>query len=163
MRIQTGSQSWPNLAPREGKDSELDPCLAWVRKGAESGDKERQIRRPFHPDVQFLRIRSPDEKGAEIQSSAGHQPLAAFISQSLLCLLSIYSSHPTSSPSLLMHLWSQVTVDICHATLPPLPRPLQLRPRVSIPKFPRYHQFHVNLDEPQRVGPHSPVEQAWRR
>jgi hypothetical protein len=25
-------------------------------KGAESGGKERQIRRPFHPDVQFLRI-----------------------------------------------------------------------------------------------------------
>jgi hypothetical protein len=24
-------------------------------KGAESGGKERQIRRPFHPDVQFLR------------------------------------------------------------------------------------------------------------
>jgi hypothetical protein len=25
-------------------------------KGAESGDKLRTIRRPFHPDVQFLRI-----------------------------------------------------------------------------------------------------------
>jgi len=38
-----------------GRDSELDPCLVWVRsaKGAESGGKGRQIRRPFHPDITF--------------------------------------------------------------------------------------------------------------
>ena len=34
-----------------GRDSELDPCA----KDAESGGKERQIRRPFHSHVQFLR------------------------------------------------------------------------------------------------------------
>jgi hypothetical protein len=31
-------------------------------KGAESGGKERQIRRPFHPDVQFLRTQVYDFK-----------------------------------------------------------------------------------------------------
>jgi hypothetical protein len=34
----------------------LDPFLAWVWKGTQSGGTGRQIRRPFHPDVQFPRI-----------------------------------------------------------------------------------------------------------
>ena len=36
-----------------GRDSELVSSVG--AKGAESGGKERQIQRPFHPDVQFLR------------------------------------------------------------------------------------------------------------
>jgi hypothetical protein len=38
-----------------GRDSELDPCRVGA-KDAESGGKERQIRRPFHSHVQFPRI-----------------------------------------------------------------------------------------------------------
>jgi hypothetical protein len=34
-------------------------------KGAESGGKRRQIRRPFHPDVQIPRIVNVGEKAAE--------------------------------------------------------------------------------------------------
>src|SRR5947209_20019689 len=45
----------------------------------------------------------------------------------LPCLRPLYSSHPTSSPPLLMHLQSQATVDIHHAALSLLPRPLRLR------------------------------------
>jgi hypothetical protein len=37
-------------APREGRDPEIDQGV----KRAESGGKLRTIRRPFHPDVQFL-------------------------------------------------------------------------------------------------------------
>ena len=48
-------------------------------KGAESGGKERQIRRPFHPDYYFLRIHNPGEMAAETRSSqaptADHSPL----------------------------------------------------------------------------------------
>ena len=40
----------------------------------------------------------------------------------------IYSSHPTFSPTLLMHLWSQATVDIHYAALSPLSRSLRPRP-----------------------------------
>jgi hypothetical protein len=56
MRIQDeAGQIW---CRERGRDSELDPCLISVgAKGAESGSEERQIRRPFHPDVQFLRIK----------------------------------------------------------------------------------------------------------
>src|SRR5271156_4865999 len=56
-------------APREGRDSEIYPCLAWVVKVAESGVKGRQIRRPFHQDHYFLRIHNPGEKAAERKSS----------------------------------------------------------------------------------------------
>jgi hypothetical protein len=40
-------QSWagPTLAPQDARGLELDPVGA---KGAESGVKDRQIRRPFH-------------------------------------------------------------------------------------------------------------------
>jgi hypothetical protein len=43
---------------RSPKLAELDPCLAWVRREAESGGKERQVRRPFHLDYYFLRIQT---------------------------------------------------------------------------------------------------------
>jgi hypothetical protein len=56
------------------------------------------------------------------------QPLAAFIWRNLPCLWVIYSSHPTPSPTLLMHSLVQAAVDIHHAALPLLPRPLRLRP-----------------------------------
>ena len=36
--------------------SEVSLRLAQVVKGAESGDKLRSLRRPFHPDLQFLCI-----------------------------------------------------------------------------------------------------------
>jgi len=48
-------------------------------KGAESGSKERQIRCPFHSDVQFLRIHNSGERAAETRSgqalTANHPPL----------------------------------------------------------------------------------------
>ena len=44
MRI----QSWPNLA----QGFEIRPLSSVDAKGAESGGKDRQIRRPFPPDVQ---------------------------------------------------------------------------------------------------------------
>jgi hypothetical protein len=55
--------------------------------------------------------------------------LAAFISRILLCLQHvIYSSQPTSLPTLLMHLRSQAIFDTYHALLSPLSRPLRLPP-----------------------------------
>jgi hypothetical protein len=43
------------VGPARRQGSELETCLAWVRRGAESSGKDRQIRRPFHLDVQILR------------------------------------------------------------------------------------------------------------
>jgi hypothetical protein len=50
-------------------------------KDAESGGKERQIRRPFHSHVQFLRIHNLGEKAAETGSGQAPRPvgLAAFM------------------------------------------------------------------------------------
>jgi hypothetical protein len=58
--VSSGAAQTPKRAPLEkagqiwrherGRDSELDPCLAWVRRRQKCG-KERQIRRPFHSDV----------------------------------------------------------------------------------------------------------------
>src|SRR2546423_4496973 len=38
-----------------GRDSRIRPLSSVGAKGAESGGKSRQIRRPFHPDYYFLR------------------------------------------------------------------------------------------------------------
>jgi hypothetical protein len=42
---------------------------SWRREDVESGVKLRSLRRPFHPDVQFLRIYNPGEKSTETRSS----------------------------------------------------------------------------------------------
>jgi hypothetical protein len=54
------------------RDSELGPCLAWVRRTQKASGKERQIRCPFHLDVQFLRI-----------PMCHHHPLLSFRSTSI--------------------------------------------------------------------------------
>jgi len=70
-----------------------------------------------------------------------HPPPTArrfYFTEPAVLLGAIYSSRPTSSPTLLMHLLSQATVDIHHAALSLLPRLLRLRaPLASIPSFPR--------------------------
>jgi hypothetical protein len=66
----------PNLAPREG--FRIRPLSSVGAKGAESGGKRRQIRRPFHPDVQIprtirvKRVAKPDPVKAQ---AADHPPL----------------------------------------------------------------------------------------
>src|SRR5436305_11113563 len=56
------------------------------------------------------------------------RPLAAFISRNSRASTSISSSPPPSSLTLPMHLTSQATVDLYHASLSLLLRPLGLRP-----------------------------------
>jgi hypothetical protein len=55
MRIQNGlpDQIWRRETGREG--FRIRPLSSVGAKGAESGIKRRQIRRPFHPDVQIPR------------------------------------------------------------------------------------------------------------
>ena len=62
-RTKTGSlQSWPkvgpNLAPQDGQGFRIRPLFSVGAKGAESSDKRRQIRRPFHSDVRILRFQA---------------------------------------------------------------------------------------------------------
>ena len=62
---------------------------------------------------------------------------------------SIYSSHPTSLPTLLMHLPSQVSVDIHHAVFSPLS---SAPPLGSVfLASPGCHRSHLDLDGPQRL------------
>jgi hypothetical protein len=99
-------------------------------KGVESGVKGRQIRRPFHSDCDLLRMHNPGKKAAETRSSqaptSDRSPL--LFGGTCRALWVIYSSHPTPSPTLLMHSLAQAAVDIHHAALSLLPRPLRLRP-----------------------------------
>jgi hypothetical protein len=51
-----GSLYKVQIWPREtGRDSELDPCLARVRREQKAASNDGQIRRPFHSDVHLLR------------------------------------------------------------------------------------------------------------
>ena len=83
--------------------------------------------------------------------SANLRPLAAFIWRNLPCILAIYSSHPTPSPTLLMHSLAQAAVDIHHAALSSLPQALRLPPRASVPSFPgvppRFTSIYINLHD----------------
>lgn len=45
------AKSWPNLAPRDGQGFVFSAVRRERKEGAESGNKRRQIRLPFHPDV----------------------------------------------------------------------------------------------------------------
>jgi hypothetical protein len=99
------------------------------RRGLEAASHETGLA----PDLffsLFRRIINPGEMAAETknQSSADRRPLAAFIWRNLPCILAIYSSHPTPSPTLLMHSLAQPAVDIHHAALSSLPQALRLRP-----------------------------------
>src|SRR5271154_2991020 len=64
---------------------------------------------------------------------------------------SISSSHPPSWPTLLMHLTSQATVDLYHAALSLLLRPLRLRPPDQRSCFPGrstcFTSTWTNLDD----------------
>ena len=53
-----------------GRDSRIRPLSSVGAKGAESGGKSRQIRRPFHPDYYFLRTCNLGEKAAETRPEA---------------------------------------------------------------------------------------------
>ena len=90
-------------------------------KGAESGGKLRLLRRPFHPDVQLLRIHNLGEKGAE--TGFGQAPalvgLAAFVSRNLPPLLSIYSFPPTPATNSANVRPIAAALDIQHAALSP--------------------------------------------
>jgi hypothetical protein len=67
MRIQNGLpvqvQSRPSVGAKE----------------AESGGKDRQIRRPFHPDVHIPRIHNLGEKAAQTRAGQSCRPPAAFM------------------------------------------------------------------------------------
>jgi len=51
-----------------------------------------------------------------------------------------------------MHLWSQATVNIHHAALSSLLRPLRLPPGVSIPSLPGVSPVHLDLSCLRRVA-----------
>ena len=42
---------------REAIESKTGLCLAWVRREQKPAANDAQVRRPFHSDVQILRIR----------------------------------------------------------------------------------------------------------
>jgi hypothetical protein len=68
------------------------------------------------------------------------RPLTAcrFLFHGICRASGLYICHiPLPGQRLLLHLWSQPTVDIHHAALSSLLRPLRLLPWVSIPSFPR--------------------------
>ena len=94
----------------------IRPLFSAGAKGVESGVKGRQIQRPFHSHVQFLRIYL-----RTIRVERAPKPVPA-------CRAFCISSHPMSLPTLLMHFWLQAIVNIYHAALSPLPWPLQLHP-----------------------------------
>src|ERR1700728_3668354 len=71
-------------------------------KDAESGGKERQIRRPFHLHVRFPRI-----------------PQSTNLSSVNSPLPPISSSRSTSSPMLLIHLRPRATIDVHHNVVSP--------------------------------------------
>jgi hypothetical protein len=52
-RISHFGAKWRLGTPSLGPSAELDPCLAWVRKEQKAVAKTG---RPFHPDVQILRM-----------------------------------------------------------------------------------------------------------
>ena len=56
MPQSTGESIESKTGSHGQSSSRIRPCLARGAKGAESGSKRRQIRRPFHSDVQILRI-----------------------------------------------------------------------------------------------------------
>ena len=73
---------------------ELDPCLTSVgAKGAESSVKDRQIRRPFHPDYCFLR------KIHYTAACSFHHQRRFLQSSSLLTLLPSTRGHPPNEVS----------------------------------------------------------------
>jgi hypothetical protein len=100
------------------------------RVSAECGIKGRQIQRPFHSDYVLLRSLNQGEMD-ELQSSLpllyrgirGASP-------------SISSLHPPSSPTVLMHLTSQATVDLYHAAfVSPSSVALTAPPRATVSSF----------------------------
>jgi hypothetical protein len=122
-------------------------------KGAESGGKSRQIRRPIFTQI----ITFPDitndlgKKGSRNQIKLSpYLPTARrFYFTELVVPLVYNSSHPTSSSTLVMQLRSQATVEIHYAALSSLPRPLPPPPRVSIASFPGgCHRFHLDRNVP---------------
>jgi hypothetical protein len=94
MHIDVSPQASITLDPR-------DPCFVSTPLVAKRGIRDLGISRSTIP-----RICDLVKKGAEnqIQLSPDLRPLAGFISRSLPFPWCIYSSHPTSSPTLLMQL-----------------------------------------------------------
>jgi hypothetical protein len=64
------SSKLAQFGPREaGRGFRIRPLFSAGAKGPETGAIRRQIRRPFHPDVQVLHIVNPSERGAETSFS----------------------------------------------------------------------------------------------
>jgi hypothetical protein len=57
--------SWPNLAPQEGKDLKLDSLSGVGVRGAESSGKRAPGSTPISPRCTSSRIHNPGEKATE--------------------------------------------------------------------------------------------------
>jgi hypothetical protein len=105
-------------------------------KGAESGGKERQIRRPFPPDVQIPRIVNPSEKGRRNLTSVTRR---FYFTEPAVPLVYIFAHVANAPPAAGYPRHPPRRFVSSSSAAPTAP------PRVSIPSVPGCHWFYLDL------------------